>query len=96
MEVHEAAKKELFKAMELPNAEKESIKKKLEPVYLRIASMTRSKEESIKAITAAIEIKDDPSSYFLRMMIYMEQEEFKKAVKDGETILKLDKNFMNG
>lgn len=33
---------------------------------------------------------------FLRMKIYIERKEWDLAIKDGETILKLDPNFLKG
>jgi len=47
-------------------------------------------------LSKAIEIKEEPSSYFMRMRIYMALEEYQKAVEDGEAILKIDRNYMNG
>ena len=55
-----------------------------------------NKDEAIKALTAAIAIKEDPSTLFTRMRICMAKEDFEQAIKDGERILQIDKNFMEG
>ena len=96
LKTHQDALKDTVDAIALPGADKASIEKHQEPIYLRIAGLTPSMEEAIKYISLAIEINNAPSSRFMRMRIKMAQEEYDEAVADGEEILKLDPNFMNG
>lgn len=64
LEVHNKAVEDCLKAITLPNADKPSIDKALRPIYLKIASITTDQLEAIKALTGAIDIKEEATPLF--------------------------------
>ena len=47
-------------------------------------------------MTGAIGIKEETTTLFTRFRLYLGKDEFALAVKDGEKIVELDKNFLDG
>ena len=65
-------------------------------VYRRIAQVTDNSDEAIECVGKALEIKEEPTTLFLRFQINMSLENQEEALKDANRIMELDSNFLNG
>lgn len=94
--VHLDAIETCKKAMTIEGADKKSCEEIMHPILLTISSSTPSQDVAIDSLTQAIAIKEECQSLFTRMRILMAQQKWEDALKDGDRILELNPNYLDG